>query len=432
MESATICPNRRSGVILNRLGEPLLPVPKWTQTAGGQWIKLTPAGTSVDEDHILELDVVLACVRVIAESIAALPLELFKVDEKKDEITSAVGEKLYDLLRWVPCPEYTAYERTFITMVDAIIRGFGVTQVIRDASGKPVELWPLEARYIRAGRTSAKEGNRLVFIYTNTGVSRPQPVLLEMEDILIVRSFNYGGLLGSSMTRMAANALGGALAAEDFTAEFFKNGAAPSGTIEIPDELTDEAYLRLKKDWKESHTGKGNRHRAPILEGGAKFNPLSLTNQESQLLETMKYKRSTIAGFLRVPAHLINDLEKATYSNIEHTDLGFVKHSLRPWLTNIEQRCALTLLSPEERKRYTLVHDLTDLLRGDFPARMEGFAKAVSAGIMAPNEVRRKERMNPYEGGDIYLVQGALRDITQPYQPSGGGQPTPTAKELLS
>jgi len=415
MPSGTNGKSNPHGVILNRLGEAIVPVPKWNRGASGPWSSLTSAGVTIDEDNILELDVVVACIRVLAESIASLPLELFDYDRILDEMTPAIDDPLYDLVRWAPNPEWTAYERTFNTVADACMRGYGASQVLRSVKGGPLELWPLEARYLRAGR--APDDGRLVYLYncySALGGKTASPVLLEADEVLLTKVFSHGGLLGNSIVRMSAESFGSAKAADDFSAEFFTNGSIHSGMIEIPDELSDEAYARLKKDWKDSHTGKGNRHRAPILEGGAKFNPLALTNQESQLLETQKFKRSTIAGLFRVPAHLINDLEKATYSNIEHTDLGFVKHSLRPWLTNIEQRLQLTLLTANQRKSRFFSHDLTDLLRGDFPTRMEGYSKAVAAGIMNPNEIRRKEKMNPYVGGDVYLVQGALRDITQP------------------
>jgi HK97 family phage portal protein len=206
---------------------------------------------------------------------------------------------------------------------------------------------------------------------------------------------------------------------EDYSNEFFENGVVLSGTVEVPEELSDKAYERLKREWKEQHTNKGSRHRAPVLEGGATFKGLALNHEEAQLLETRKLKRSTLAGILRVPAHFINDLEKATFSNVEHLDISFVKHSLTPWMTNWEQRCRMSLLTEEERTREQMefAHDATKLLQGDFPSRMEGYGKAISNGVMSPNDARRKERMNPYKGGDVYLVQGALRDITKINEP---------------
>lgn len=430
-------PTNPAGVILNRLGEAIVPTnTEWRRSAGGPWQKKSTAGTVISEDNVMELDSVLACVRVLAESVASLPFELFEVNDETDELTVAKDHRLYDLLRWAPNPETTAYELRFEMVVDAIVRGYGAAQIVRTNKGEVMELWPLEAAYLRAYR--APDG-RLVYCYTlRKSGGKQEKVLLEANEVLLIKCFSRGGLLGSSLTRMAVNLFGATKAAEEFAAEFFENGSIHTGMIEVPEELSDIAYARLKKDWKEQHTGKGNRHRAPILEGGAKFNAMSLTNQEAQLLETVKFKRSQVAGIMRVPAHLINDLEKATYSNIEHTDLGFVKHSLRPWCTNIEQRCQLTLLNAGERRRYVFSHDLTDMSRGDFPTRMEGYSKAIASGIMSPNEARRKEKLNPYPDGDKYFVQGALRPTDEPYKaaaaPAAGepGKLDKEAKALLA
>ncbi len=183
--------------------------------------------------------------------------------------------------------------------------------------------------------------------------------------------------------------------------------------IEVPEEMSEPAYKRLKADWNESHSQKGKRHGVPILEANAKFNPIALDHEETQLLETRKFQRSTLAGILRVPAHMINDLEKATFSNIEHQDLNFVKHTLRPWMTNIEQRCRLTLLTPAERKELYFKHNDRDLLRGDFPSRATAYSLLVNCGVMSPNDARLAEDMNRYEGGDVYLVNSTLVDITK-------------------
>lgn len=420
----------KSGTILNRLGEAIVPrtSQQWNRGAGGPWSKKTAAGPVVDEDNVMELDAVLACIRVLAESIAALPYELFIEDDVNDEVNPDKDHPVYEMVRWQPNPETTAYEMKFNTVADAIIRGYGAAQILRSVSGKIVQLWPLEAKYLKPWR--APDNGRIVYRYNLLTLKKSKEIMLEADEVLFYRIFPQGGVGGQSLIRLAAEAFGSAKAADEFSAEFFENGSIHTGMIEIPEELTDEAYARLKKDWKDTHTGKGNRHRAPILEGGAKFNALALTNQESQLLETQKFKRSTIAGLLRVPAHLINDLEKATYSNIEHTDLGFAKHTLRPWLTMIEQRDRLSLLTPAERKTRCFSHDLTDLLRGDLLSRMQGYAAAISAGIMSPNDVRRKEKMNPYDGGDVYLVQGALRDINAPVviTPQGKPKPKPAAR----
>lgn len=391
--------------------------------AGGWWSKESSAGVVMDEDNVVGIDTILACVRVLAESVATLPLELYQGNTDDQTIKPAYNNPVYDLVRWQANEETTAYELRFHMMVDSIIRGYGVAQVIRTNKGRPLQLWPLYARWLYVRR--APDDGRLIYEYRQNGVTK-DAVMLEMDEVLIIKSFCHGGLLGSSLVRLSADTLGDARAAEDYASEFFRNGQSFSGAIEVPDELSDEAYERLKKDWRETHTGTGQRHKAPILEGGAKLTPLSLDNQESQLLETRQYKRSTLAGLFRVPAHFINDLEHATFSNVEHLDLSFAKHTLRPWLTNWEQRLRMTLLNSGEKGRYFFVHDLTDLLRGDLPSRFTAYSQAVQAGILSPNDCRRRENLNPYQGGDTYLVQGALRDINAPVPTSAPTAPSKT------
>lgn len=414
------------------MGNAIVPQQRYNRQAQGPWFRESAAGVVIDEENVLEIDVILACVRVLAESVASLPLELLETDDKGN-INPALEHPVYDLLRWQPNPECTAYELRFEMMCDSILRGYGACQVLRTVKGRPMELWPLMAQFLYCRR--APDDNRLIYLYKFYGPDREiKEIMLEANEVLIIKSFSRGGLLGTSMTRKMFNVLGAHRAVENFTAEYFQNGSVHSGIIEVPEEMSEEAYRRLRKDWIETHTGTGNRHKAPILEGGAKFNALTLNAEETQLLETQKYKRSTLAGVLRVPAHLINDLEKATFSNIEQLDLDFAKHSLRPWLTNWEQRLQLIMLNSGERKRFKFVHDLLDLLRGDMPSRYTAYGLAVNAGILSPNDCRRRENLNPYKGGDVYLVQGALRDINTPppaaapaAAPGKPGKPKPKA-----
>lgn len=386
----------------------------------GAWSRESASGVVINEENVLEIDTLLACVRVLAESIASLPAGLFNLEIGEDgnmSYTPAYDHPVFNLLALQPNPETTPFELWFQMVVDSILRGYGASQVRRTVKGRPMELWPLEAQFLTA--TRAPDDFRLIYLYRYWDPSKKQrEVLLEADEVLVLKLFPHGGLLGTSLTRKMFNTLGGTRAVEDFAAEYFKNGSVHSGIIEVPDELSESAFRRLKKDWQETHTGTGNRHRAPLLEGGAKFNPLKLNAADTQMLESQKYRRSTLAGALRVPAHLINDLEKGTFSNIEHLDLAYVKHSLRPLLTNIAQRCQITLLNSSERKVMRVIHDLTELLQGDTVSRFTAYGLAVNAGVMNPNDCRRKERMNPYKGGDVYLVQGALRDINAPVVPN--------------
>lgn len=370
------------------------------------WESRKKKGPKVTPDNALSLSDIMTCVRVLAESMASLPLDLYRQGERGGE--KAREHPLFELIRWQPNPEMTAYELKLWMMIDALLRGTGCAQVRRDAKGKIVELWPLFRSKLHAVRTPAGE---LVFKYPapdEGGVRANKWIYLEADEVLLLKAFGSPGVFGPSLIDLGSDLFSGAKAAEQYTQEFFTNGSAFSGTVEVPEVMDEETFQRFKKDWDEAHSGEGKRHKTPILEGGAKFNPAKLNHQESQMIEARKFTRSQVAGFWRVPAHLINDLEKATFSNIEHQDLGFVKHTLRPWATNLEQRGRMTLLTAEEKKEgYYFKHNFNDMLRGDLNSRMTANATAVQNGIMSPNDVRRKEDEPTYEGGDTYFINSA-------------------------
>ena len=359
----------------------------------------------VNTDNALSLSDILTCVRVLAESIACLPLCIYRAEN--DGGYKAYDHPLFELTRWQPNANMTSYDLRLWMMVDALLRGNGVAQVIRDGSGKVVELYPLFASKINY---HIMPDGTLHYLYPDPD-NEGEEVMLEQNEVLHIRTFASGHLLSPSLIDLSSDLLSGGKSAESYTREFFENGTSVSGVIEYPDEMDDETFERLKADWSARYSGTGNRHKTPILEGGAKFTPMNLNHTESQMLESRKYTRSQIAGLFRVPAHLINDLEKATFSNIEHQDLGFVKHTLRPWMCNWEQKLRMTLLSNEEKSQYYFKHDTNDLLRGDLPSRFSAYAQAIQNGIMSPNDVRRKEDEPMYDGGDTYLANGALLPV---------------------
>lgn len=364
-----------------------------------------PAGVRVDSDSAMSVPAILTCVRVLAESIATLPLDL-KVREPDGTVRKAKGERLHELVRTSPNPEQTAYEFRLWLMQDALLRSAGYAQVVRDMNRDILELWPLEARNVRPMRTP---DGAICFKY---GAD-----IFADSEILRVQILPGGGIIGQALIDVAGGALGCVKAAEDAAGEYFANASSLSGFVEVPGEMTDEQFERFKRDFEQRHTGSGKRHRTLVLEGGAKFNAVTLDATEAQLLETRKFNRSTVAGLFRVPAHLIGDLEKATFSNIEHQNLSFIQHSLRAWLTNWTQRLDLTLLTKEQRAAgHYYDFNLGDLLRGDLPSRIEALSKGITCGLYTINEARRIEDLPPVEGGDKTLVQGALRPVTEPYK----------------
>ena len=363
--------------------------------------------TTVNSHNALELSDVLTCVRVIAESVASLPLSIYQDSSNGGE--KAKDHPLEELLRWQPNPEMTSYDLRMWMMIDALLRGNGSAQIIRDGSGKILELWPLYSSKLSAERSSTGE---VIYNYPDPDANNKDgKVYLPADEVLLIRTFSSNELFSPSLIDTASGMFSASKAAEDYTREFFQNGTTLSGVIEFPTEMDEETFQRLKEDWSETYTGDGNRHKTPILEGGAKFSPLNLNHTETQLLEARKYNRSQIAGLFRVPAHLINDLEKATFSNIEHQDLGFVKHTLRPWMCNWEQKLRQTLLTPEEKKTYYFKHNTNDLLRGDLESRFKAYSSGIQGGFLSPNDVRRKEDEKTYEAGETYLANSALRSV---------------------
>lgn len=356
----------------------------------------------------MEVSDVLTCVRVLAESMACLPLDLYvetSEGAKKDKEHS-----LQELVRWQPNPEMSSYDLRLWMMVDVLLRGNGAAQVLRDGNGKVLELWPLFSSKLKAKRKDST--GELVFTYPLPDDPKGEAVL-EPNEVLLIKAFSSGELFSPSLISLAADTLGGGKAAQNYANEFFANGAVVSGTIQYPHEMDDEMFDRLKKDWQENYSGEGSRHKTPILEGGATFNPIQLNHEQTQLLESRKYSRSQVAGLFRVPAHLINDLEKATFSNIEHQDLGFVKHCLRPWMCNWEQRMRMTLLTPEERKTHFFKHNANDLLRGDLASRYSAYAQGIQNGILSPNDARRKEDEPTYEDGNVYVANSTLKPVNK-------------------
>ena len=224
-------------------------------------------------------------------------------------------------------------------------------------------------------------------------------------EILHIPGLSYDGLLGLSPISYAREAIGLGIAAESFGARFFKDGTHLGGVISIPGApLSDPAFERTQKQFREMYSGLKRSHGVAILEQGASYQALGVSPEEAQFLETRKFQRSEIAAMYRVPLHLINDLDRATFSNIEHQDLGYLQRSLLPWMLRFEQGFMRGLMTTTERRRFFIEHETGSFLRGDTKSRYEAYSLGINAGILTPNEARAKENMNPIEGGDVMRI----------------------------
>ncbi len=233
---------------------------------------------------------------------------------------------------------------------------------------------------------------------------------------------------------MAKNAIGMAIATEEYGAKFFSNGANPGGVLEHPGIVKDPQ--RIRESWNAVYQGTSNAHRVAVLEEGMKFSPIGIPPDQAQFLETRKYQTEEICRIFRVPPHLVGDLERATFSNIEHQSISFVVHTIRPWLVRIEQSINKSLFNDEEKKKYFVSFIVEGLLRGDYESRMRGYSIGIQNGFMSPNDVRSLENMNPIpieEGGNTYMVNGnmlKLKDVGAYANKNTGGDENKEVLEL--
>lgn len=380
--------------------------------SGGQ----SASGKSVTPDSAMRVATVFACVRVLAESVGQLPLHLY---ERRDrEQRKATEHPLYSVLRIAPNSYQTPQEFLEWLVACLALRGNAYAQIIR-VRGRVAELFPLHPAAVTP---ELRDGEVRYRVQLDGGGAE----VMAASDVLHVKLLPLDGLVGASPIRYAREAIGLAMATEEHGSRLFSNGARPGGVLEHPGKLSDAAYRRLKESWEERHQGVSNAHRVAILEEGAKWQSIGMSSEDAQFLETRKYQRSEICGIFRVPPHLIGDLERATFSNIEHQGLDFVVHALMPYLTRIEQRIRIQLLRPEERTRYFAKFNVAGLLRGDMAARASFYSQMLQNGALSPNEIRELEDMNPREGGDVYLTpmnMHAVDDAGRPvHAPAEDGQ----------
>jgi HK97 family phage portal protein len=357
----------------------------------------------VTEKNAMQSAAVYACVRVIAETVASLPLHLYRyVDEGKKRDTS---HPLYFLLHDAPNPEMTSFIFRETMMTHLLLWGNSYSQILRNGHGEITGLYPLLPDKMQVSRN---EEDELIYLYQ----SGMKNIAFRKEEILHIPGLGFDGLVGYSPITMARNAIGMAMATEEFGASFFANGAAPGGILEHPGTLKDPSKVR--ESWNQLFQGSGNANKVAVLEEGMTYKQIGIPPNEAQFLETRKYQTEEICRIYRVPPHLVADLDKATFSNIEHQSISFVVHTIRPWLVRLEQAMNKTLLYPSERQDYFVEFNVDGLLRGDYESRMRGYATARQNGWMSANDIRRLENMNlisKEEGGDLYLINGNMTKL---------------------
>jgi len=355
------------------------------------------SGVTVNENTALNSTAVFACVRILAETIASLPLVVYERLESGGK-QRAQGHYLYSILHDQPNPEMTSFEFRETLMGHLALWGNAYAEIERDNAGRVVGLWPLRPDKMRVMRD--EQSLRYEYQLPNSGTV----AVLRQQNVLHIRGLSSNGIVGYSPIRLAREAIGLALATEEFGARFFGQGSRPSGVLEHPGQLSEEAAKRLRKSWEELHSGLSNAHRIAILEEGMSWKQIGVPPEDAQFLETRKFQITEIARIYRIPPHMLADLERATFSNIEHQAIEFVVHTIRPWLVRWEQALKRDLFMPAERDIYFAEFLVDGLLRGDIESRYRAYSVGRQWGWLSANDVRELENMNPIEGGDTYLI----------------------------
>jgi len=365
----------------------------------------TSSGKTVNEKTAIQTTAVYACVRVLAEAVASLPLHTYRYTKSGKE--KALDHSLYYLLHSEPNPEMTSFVFRETLMGHLLLWGNAYAQIIRDGRGKVIALYPLMPDKMTVDRT---EKGEIYYLYNKDGKIYP----LRNDEVLHIPGLGFDGLVGYSPIAMAKNAIGMAIATEEYGAKFFANGANPGGVLEHPGVVKDPA--RIRESWNAVYQGSGNAHRVAVLEEGMKFQSIGIPPEQAQFLETRKFQLNEIARIFRIPPHMVGDLEKSSFSNIEQQSLEFVMYTLDPWVIRWEQAIQRALFSTTEKKEYFAKFNVNGLLRGDYQSRMQGYAVGRQNGWLSADDIRELEDMNKLpegSGGEKYLVNGNMVDISQ-------------------
>jgi HK97 family phage portal protein len=369
-------------------------------------------GIKVDEQSALTSNAVWACVRILSETIAALPLHVYRnlPDGGK---TKAPEYPIYDLLHDQPNPEMTTMEWREAVVGHLALWGNSYSELELDEALRPIAIWPLRPDHMQVWRDP--QTRRLQYIYQ---LWQGGTVYLVPEQVLHIRTLSRDGILGLSPIGMQREAIGLGLALERYGGALYGNGANPGGVLQVPGVLSTAAKENMKSSWETAHRGPGNAGRVAVLEQGVTWQQTGMPPEDAQFILSRQFSLQDVARIYRMPLHKLQDLSRATFSNIEQQSLEFVTDTLLPYLVRSEQAYRRSLIPRLERKRYFVKHAVDALLRGDLASRYEAYAVGRQWGWLSADDIREKEDMNP-------LPDGAGSDYLVPLNMVPAGEPPP-------
>lgn len=347
----------------------------------------TYSGRTVTQDSAIQQTTVYACVRLLSETLASLPMQVFeRTDKGRTEIASPP---------WVrrPNSEMTRFRLIERTVASLLLDGNAFWLYEKDNLGRIGSVIPLHPTAVTITRNRESD----LIEYWLAGETEPR----DFRTVLHIPFFEgSGSLRGLSPIAACADTIGFTQSIDEYGAKLFGSGAHMSGVLETSQDMAPDAVKRLQAEWAADHSGLENAHKPGVLTGGLQWKPLSLPNDQAQFLETRKFQVEELCRLFRVPPHMVQSLDRATFSNIEHQGIDFATHSVRPIAVRIED-ALLSLMDEGEYVRF----NMAALLRGDLKSRYEAHAIAVNNGWQSKNEVRAIEDMNPVDGLDEFTRQ---------------------------
>ena len=360
---------------------------------------------AINPQTAVTIATVFACVRVLSEDLAKIPLEVLE-DLGPDESRPAPDQPAYRLLNIEPNPEMDAMILRETATAQMLLWGNGYLEVVRNGAGMPVEVWPLLSGNCVPMRVYDRGAwGRVVYSYQDPE-GRRKPARIPAEDVIHLKCLGGDGTMGWSVVRMARESFGLSAAADGFGAAFFGNGARPGGVLEHPGKLNPAAQDTIRASWNKIHGGVDNANNIAILAEGMKFSPYSMPNNEAQFLETRRFQVEEICRWFRVPPQKVADHSRSTFGNVEEINAQYADDSLGGWMRRWEGEGRRKLFTQDQMMRYRLEHNEAELRRGRLKDRYDSYAIGRQWGWLSPNDILRMEGRNPLpaEIGDVYLV----------------------------
>jgi HK97 family phage portal protein len=336
---------------------------------------------TVSEGEAFGLSTVYACIYRIASTCASLSLNIYQRDGRN--VTLAEGHPAFDLVRYQPNEYQTAYEFWELLYTQALMYGVGYAQIERDAAANPIGL---HVRHYYDVDPKNVNGE-LIYYVRNVGPVRPENML------------ELPNLGRKSPIRVHADNLGLAKAVQDYGADYFANGAKPSGILTAKNPMKKEQVDVVLESWRSQGGG------VKFIPYDLGYNSMNIPPDEAQFVETRKFQSEEICRIYSVPPDLVQLPGKSTFNNVEQQHIQFARHTITPWAIRLSQEVDRKLIQRFQRPLIYSRHDMTDLYRGDMAARSNFYQQMLTTGVMSINEVRAKEDMNPVEGGDLHTVQ---------------------------